>query len=163
MPSTAAPSLTLNKQFIPIMNLPINPLLAICLLLMAANVIAEDMVVYRSPACSCCGHWIDHVKQNHLTVKEIVTDDLKSIKTRYGVSPDLSSCHTAVIGGYVIEGHVPARDIKKLIESKPDLAGLTVPGMPVGTPGMEMGDKKDAYDVISFDRNGNKKVFARYR
>jgi len=146
------------------MNLPIKPLLVAFLFPMASNVIAEeDGVVYRSPSCSCCGLWIEHIKQNHITVKEIMTNNLQDIKASYGVNPGLTSCHTAIIGGYVIEGHVPATDIKKLLETKPDHAGLAVPRMPVGTPGMEMGGKKDPYDVISFDKNGNTKVFARYR
>lgn len=132
------------------------------LLAIMTDAIADEMTVYRSPTCGCCGKWLDHIKQNHFTVKDIVTNDMQAIKQRYGVSAELASCHTAVIGGYVIEGHVPAEDIIKLLQTKPDVVGIAVPGMPVGTPGMEMGARKDDYDVVSFGRDGGQKVFARH-
>jgi hypothetical protein len=121
-----------------------------------------DIVVNRSPTCSCCGKWIDHLKQNDFNVKDIVTDDVQAIKTKNGITPELASCHTAIVNGYAIEGHVPASDIKKLLKDKPKVAGLTVPAMPMGTPGMEMGGKKDAYQVLSFDKNSQTQVFNSY-
>lgn len=121
-----------------------------------------DIVVNRSPTCSCCGKWIDHLKQNDFNVKDIVTDDVQAIKTKNGITPELASCHTAIVNGYAIEGHVPASDIKKLLKDKPKVVGLTVPAMPMGTPGMEMGGKKDAYQVLSFDKNSQTQVFNSY-
>ncbi|WP_394751758.1 DUF411 domain-containing protein [Crenothrix sp.] len=121
-----------------------------------------DIVVYRSPSCSCCGKWVEHMKQNNFNVQDIVTEDVQAIKNKHGVTPELASCHTAIVDGHVIEGHVPAEDIIALLKTKPKDVGLAVPGMPVGTPGMEMGDKKDAYDVISFDSKKHTEVFKHY-
>jgi hypothetical protein len=122
-----------------------------------------DMTVYRSPTCSCCKRWVSHVEQNGFKVKDIVTDGVQAIKDQNGITPAIASCHTALVGGYAIEGHVPASDIKTLLQNKPKVAGISVPGMPVGTPGMEMGGKKDAYDVISFDKEQKTQVFKSYK
>lgn len=122
-----------------------------------------DIVVHRSPTCSCCGKWVEHLKQNNFNVKDIVSDEVQVVKDKYGVTQELASCHTAIVEGYVVEGHVPANDIKKLLKNKTDVIGLTVPGMPSGTPGMEMGGKKDAYQVISFDKKNQRQVFSNYK
>lgn len=122
-----------------------------------------DIVVHRSPTCSCCGKWVDHLKQNNFNVKDIVSDDVQTIKNQYGITKELASCHTAIVDGYAIEGHVPANDIRTLLKDKPDVVGITVPGMPSGTPGMEMGGKKDAYQVISFDKKNQHQVFSSYK
>jgi hypothetical protein len=145
--------------------------LAIALLFSASLAWAEaaqaeekiDIVVNRSPTCSCCGKWIEHLKQNNFNVKDIVSDDVQTIKNKYGVTQELASCHTALVNGYVVEGHVPADDIKTLLKKKSDVVGITVPGMPSGTPGMEMGGKKDAYQVISFDKKNQHQVFNSYK
>jgi hypothetical protein len=121
-----------------------------------------EIEVYRSPSCGCCSKWIAHLKENQFIVKDHVTDDMQEIKNKVGVPGAMSSCHTALVNGYVIEGHVPAADIKKLLKLKPAVIGISVPGMPVGTPGMEMGDKKDAYKVVSFDKKQNYQVFSNY-
>ena len=120
---------------------------------------ATDITVYRSPTCSCCGKWMEHLKQNNFTIKDIPTDDMDSIKHKYGVSDEMASCHTAVVNGYVVEGHVPADDIKALLKAKPSVVGIAVPQMPNGTPGMEMTDKKDPYNVMSFDSDKHYQVF----
>ncbi len=120
---------------------------------------ATDITVYRSPTCSCCGKWLAHLKQNNFTVKDMPTDDMQAIKAKYGVSDEMASCHTAIVDGYVVEGHVPADDIKAMLKTKPRLAGIAVPQMPVGTPGMEMGGKKDPYNVMSFDHENHYQVF----
>jgi hypothetical protein len=122
-----------------------------------------DIVVNRSPTCSCCGKWVEHLKQNNFNVKDVVSDDVQAIKNKYGVTQELASCHTALINGYVIEGHVPANDIRTLLKNKPDVVGITVPGMPNGTPGMEMGGKKDAYQVIIVDKKNQHQVFNNYK
>lgn len=123
----------------------------------------QAITVYRSPACSCCGAWIEHMQQNGFQIKEIKTDEIETVKEKYNLPQDLASCHTAIIDGYVMEGHIPANDIKQFLQQKPTLAGLAVPGMPVGTPGMEVGNKKQPFAVVSFDNKGKVKVFKEYR
>jgi hypothetical protein len=141
---------------------------AIGLLAANAGVRAEssgkpiDIVVHRSPTCTCCGKWVEHLKENHFNVEDIVTNDVQSIKDKYGVTREMASCHTAIVDGYVVEGHVPADDIKTLLKTKPKVAGIAVPGMVNGSPGMEMGNTKDPYKVMSFDRENHAKVFNSY-
>jgi hypothetical protein len=118
--------------------------------------------VYKSPTCGCCVKWIDHLKANGFTVRSHDTRDLTQHKQRLGIPAGYESCHTAEIGGYVIEGHVPARDIKRLLKEKPQARGLSVPGMPIGSPGMEQGSHKDPYEVILLDKNGAPRVYSRY-
>lgn len=122
-----------------------------------------EIEVYRSPTCGCCSKWITHLEQNNFKVKDFVTDDMPAKKDEAGVPQEMASCHTGIVDGYVIEGHVPAADIKKLLKAKPAVVGISVPGMPVGTPGMEVGDRKDAYQVISFDKENKFKVLTRYK
>ncbi len=121
-----------------------------------------EIVVNRSPSCGCCGKWLEHLKSNHFNVVDKMLDNVQSIKDQYGVTPELASCHTALIDGYVVEGHVPADDIKKVLATKPKIVGIAAPGMPMGSPGMEMGTKKDAYQVVSFDKDKNTQVFSQY-
>ena len=121
-----------------------------------------DITVYRSASCSCCGKWLEHLKANNFNVKDIVMEDVLPIKQKHGITDKLASCHTALVGDYVIEGHVPANDIMKLLKSKPKVIGLAVPGMVNGSPGMEMGDHKNAYEVVSFDKDQKTAVFSSY-
>ncbi len=118
--------------------------------------------VYRSPTCGCCGKWIKHLQENNFAVKDFVTNDVQAIKDKYGVPEKMASCHTALVDGYVIEGHVPISDILKLIKEKSEVIGISVPGMTVGSPGMEMGGKKDPYQVVSFDKENNFQVVKSY-
>jgi len=137
-------------------------LFAISLMLSNIPAQAEEptaITVYRSPTCSCCGKWMEHLKQNNFTIKDIPTEDMNAIKHKYGVSDEMASCHTAVVNGYVVEGHVPADDIKALLKAKPNVVGIAVPQMPNGTPGMEMGGKQDPYNVMSFDSDKHYQVF----
>ena len=122
----------------------------------------REMVVYRSPSCGCCGGWIDYMKKQGFQTKAILTSDIEAVKQKYHVPDRLASCHTAIIDGYVVEGHVPVHDVKRLLQEKPNVAGISVPQMPVGTPGMEMGDRKDPFTVFSFDRQGRAKAFNKY-
>jgi hypothetical protein len=122
----------------------------------------QEITVYKSPTCGCCNKWVKHLEDNGFDVKSENVTDVIPYKIKYGVTPQLASCHTAVIAGYTIEGHVPASDIKRLLKEKPAVQGLSVPRMPVGTPGMEQGSRKDPYQVISFDRDGRTGVFADY-
>ncbi len=121
-----------------------------------------EITVYRSPSCNCCGIWLDHLRKHNFVVTDIKTEDVNAIKQKYGVSPQLASCHTALVEGYVVEGHVPAADIRKLLAEKPGVVGLSVPGMPQGTPGMEMGGRKEPFSVISFDKAGANQQFTDY-
>lgn len=125
---------------------------------------AEETVpitVYKSPTCKCCNKWVQHLEDNGFNVNTVNKFDMKSIKSKEGVPLQLASCHTAVVGDYVIEGHVPAADIKRLLKEQPAVAGLTVPGMPMGSPGME-GARKDSYKVLTFSKNGDRSVFSQY-
>lgn len=125
---------------------------------------AKQVTVYRSPYCSCCEGWVEHMQKHGFEIKDdIKTEDMEAIKQEYNVPQQLTSCHTAIIDGYVMEGHVPADDIKRFIARSPKQIGLSVPGMPSGTPGMEMGDKKDPFAVVSFNNDREIKVFKEYR
>ncbi|MBW4664596.1 MAG: DUF411 domain-containing protein [Chroococcus sp. CMT-3BRIN-NPC107] len=126
----------------------------------AANL--PTATVYRDPACTCCGGWMKHLQAQGFSVKNVPTTDMIAFKQQHGVTDDLASCHTAIIDGYIVEGHIPGDDIKRLLAQKPDITGVAVPGMPVGTPGMESGNVRDSYAVVSFDKLGQTKVFKQY-
>jgi len=119
------------------------------------------ITVYRDPNCGCCSKWIEHLIKHGFRVDDKKTAEMPEIKRGLGIPDDLESCHTGVVNGYLIEGHVPAADIKRLLKEKPRVAGLAVPGMPMGSPGME-GPRTDRYEVVSFDKSGNTKVFAKH-
>jgi hypothetical protein len=119
------------------------------------------ITVYKDPSCGCCKHWIEHLIKHGYRVDARDTPQMAEVKRTLGVPEALTSCHTAVVNGYLIEGHVPAADIAKLLKEKPKVAGLAVPGMPAGSPGME-GPRQQHYQVLSFDKNGKTKVFASY-
>jgi hypothetical protein len=106
---------------------------------------------------------VEHLEENNFNVKEIRTSDMQEIREKHGVSQELASCHTAIVDGYVVEGHVPANDIRELLKTKPKVTGISVPAMPIGTPGMEMSDDKDAYDVIGFERGKPDQIFKSYK
>ena len=114
-----------------------------------------EITVYKSPTCGCCSKWITHLEDNGFKVFARDVANVDPVKVENGLPYGLGSCHTGLVNGYVIEGHVPASDIHRLLEEKPAIKGLAVPGMPIGSPGMEQGDKKDAYDVVAFDEEGN--------
>ena len=117
--------------------------------------------VYKTPTCGCCRAWVDHLRAQGFRVETVDRDDLATAKAANGVPGELQSCHTATVGGYVVEGHVPAGDIRRLLAERPALAGIAVPGMPVGSPGMEVpGTPAERYDVVSFDRAGVTRAFA---
>lgn len=121
----------------------------------------EPITVYKSPTCGCCTKWVSHLQDNGFKVEAINRKDMNRVKSEAGIPRQLASCHTAIIGGYIIEGHVPAADIKRLLKERPDVIGLTVPGMPMGSPGME-GPRQDKYEVLTFTRSGNTAIFSRY-
>lgn len=119
------------------------------------------ITVYKSPTCGCCAAWNDHMTANGFAVTVRDTENLAPIKAEAGVPGRLQSCHTAIVQGYVVEGHVPADLVKRLLQEKPKVAGIAVPGMPIGSPGMEQGPAKQAYDVLLFDAQGRTTVYAR--
>ncbi len=122
-----------------------------------------SVVVYKSPTCGCCSKWIEHMKANGFDVKSTDMDDVGTVKKQYGVPVDSQSCHTALVEGYVLEGHVPATAVKKMLKDKPKVVGLAVPGMPVGSPGMEVpSGQVEPYNVVSFDKAGKTAVFEKH-
>lgn len=119
-----------------------------------------EVTVYKSPTCGCCSKWVDHLTANGFKVTAHDTSDMLAVRKKLGVPDAMTSCHTAVVNGYLIEGHVPAADIQRLLRDKPKVAGLAVPGMVTGSPGME-GGRSDPYNVIAFG-DGKTSVFARH-
>jgi len=126
----------------------------------AAQNPAPLMIVYKSPSCGCCTAWVNHVRQAGFRVVVHDTVDVQPVKARLGVPATLTSCHTARVGRYLIEGHVPADVIQRLLREKPAVAGLAVPGMPIGSPGME-GGRPEPFDVVSFEKQGKTAIYAR--
>lgn len=122
---------------------------------------AVAITVYKSPTCNCCNSWVNHLRDAGFVVNAENSIDMDSIKLSAGVPTMLQSCHTALVDGYVIEGHVPANDIRRLLRERPQVTGLAVPGMPMGSPGME-GAYRDPYDVLLFDSEGRTRVYASY-
>jgi hypothetical protein len=121
--------------------------------------------VWKDPACGCCQDWVDHMQAHGFAVKVHPTGN-NAVRARMGLPPKLGSCHTALVGGYLVEGHVPASDVRALLLQKPKALGLTVPGMPVGSPGMDgavYGDRRDPYDVLLVAHDGSTRVFKSYR
>ncbi|MFJ4289859.1 DUF411 domain-containing protein [Cupriavidus sp. NPDC089707] len=118
--------------------------------------------VYKSPLCGCCEEWVKHLRANGFAVTVHDVEDTGDYRKRFGMPERFGSCHTGYIGGYAIEGHVPAADIRKLLAAKPKAVGLAVPGMPVGSPGMEQGSRKDPFDVLLVKADGAASVFTRY-
>lgn len=123
---------------------------------------AATMTVYKSPSCGCCGKWVEHVERHGFKVTTVPTADMMAVKKKLGVPEALASCHTTKVGNYVVEGHVPAADIKRLLATKPKVRGIAVAGMPMGSPGMEHGNHREPYATMSFDPSGKAKVFAQH-
>ncbi len=126
----------------------------------SSRVTASEVKVYKNPHCGCCNNWISYLKEQGFTVKTEDISKFPSMKESMGITTELESCHTAVVDGYVVEGHVPAEDVKRLVEERPDIKGLTVPGMPIGSPGMEQGDTKERYEVIAIKKDGSTYVYS---
>ncbi|MEX2528836.1 MAG: DUF411 domain-containing protein [Gemmatimonadota bacterium] len=121
----------------------------------------DPIMVYMSPTCGCCSGWVDHLREDGFTVETSLIQDMASVKQEYGIPPVMGSCHTALVDGYLVEGHVPAPDIRRLLDERPDVRGIAVPGMPMGSPGME-GAFSEPYEVLTFDTDGRTTVWARH-
>jgi len=122
--------------------------------------VATPITVYKSPTCGCCGKWVEHMKKAGFNPTVTDLPNVSPVKQSMGVPSNLQSCHTSAIQGYAIEGHVPADVVRQLLKEKPKVAGIAVPGMPVGSPGMEQGEQKDKYNIVSFTKDGSQKVYA---
>ncbi len=125
---------------------------------------AEPPIVYKTATCNCCSKWSDHMHVNGVKLqrRDISRMELNRMKRTFGLKREHFACHTAIIDGYVIEGHVPADDVKRLVAEKPEAIGLSVPGMPVGSPGMEIGDAKEPYKVLLIKKDGTTEVWAEH-
>ena len=142
-----------------------SKLIALTLLTLSTSSLANiiEGTNYQSPYCGCCKEWVKHMEDNGFKLDVVYKEDLTPIKIKLGLRPEYASCHTAQIDGYTFEGHVPASEVKRFLDEKPDrMIGLAVAGMPMGSPGMEYGDKKDPYDVVAFDKNGKTTVWSRH-
>jgi hypothetical protein len=130
----------------------------------AAAVAATKVTVYKTSSCGCCKLWVDHMKANGFDVQamDVSAADVRAVSKAAGLKDEDTSCHTSKIGNYTVEGHVPAADIKRLLQEKPAIAGLSAPGMPQGSPGMEQG-VKEPYDVIAFKKDGTSTVYAKHK
>jgi hypothetical protein len=121
----------------------------------AQTAVKPQMTVYKDASCGCCTKWVEHLRQNGFEVKALDVPDIDQVKRTYGVPASAGSCHTGLVSGYVVEGHVPADAVLKVLREKPAIAGLAVPGMPMGSPGMEVpGDKVQPYTILAFDKAG---------
>ncbi len=139
-------------------------IILLSLLTLSCNNSKDKIAVYMSPTCGCCKKWVSHLESNGFNVETIYENNMRSIKSKYKISQKNTSCHTGVIGSYYIEGHVPANEIRELLEKSPDISGLTVPGMPAGTnvPGMETINEKAEYDVLYVNKDGSSAVWKHY-
>jgi len=123
---------------------------------------AETVTVHMNPTCSCCKAWVSHIREAGFTVLPVSHMDMDEVKEQLAVPGRLESCHTAIVGGYIVEGHVPSEDIVRLLAERPDIRGIYVPGMPVGSPGMEQNNDHEPYNVLALDRDGEVYVFAEH-
>ena len=122
----------------------------------------DEVVMYKDPDCGCCGKWAEHMRSAGFAVKEVASPRMDLVKQEAGVPEALGSCHTAKVGGYVVEGHVPAADVRRMLAEKPAIRGLSAPGMPLGSPGMEGPYPAERYAVVSFDAQGLSAVFSKH-
>ena len=139
--------------------LALAPLALIACAEAAAATVVE---VVKSPYCGCCSQWVEHLRAAGFEVRVTDIEDVTPTARRLGVPDDLRSCHTASVGGYAVEGHVPAADIRRLLAERPDAAGIAVPGMPIGSPGMEQGERRQRYATLLFGRDGSRRLFAQH-
>ena len=124
---------------------------------------AREITVYKTPWCGCCSGWVEHLEAAGFTANVVEVEDLTPVRAKYAIPFELSSCHTGVADGYVFEGHVPIADVERVLREKPDAKGLTVPGMPIGSPGMEVpGRPAEAFDTLLLLKDGTTRVFARH-
>jgi hypothetical protein len=132
------------------------------LLVYTAAAAPPQMSVFKTPTCGCCTKWVEHMRSSGFKVDVTDVPSTADYRHKFGVPENLQSCHTAVVKGYAVEGHVPAADVHRLLNSRAKIKGIAVPGMPIGSPGMEQGPRRQAYSVLGFDAKGNISVFQKY-
>jgi hypothetical protein len=137
-------------------------ILFVGLLFINVHAQTQEITVFKTPTCGCCNVWVNHLRENGFRVKVNEVDSTAEHQKKYGVPSALRSCHTATVNGYTIEGHVPASEIQRLLKERPKGKGLSVPGMPIGSPGMEMGTRRDPFAVLLFDETGKTTVYRQY-
>jgi hypothetical protein len=130
--------------------------------IVASSAIASEIKVYKSPYCGCCENWSEQMEKDGFSIVTEKISDMETFKNKLEIPVDLRSCHTAVVDGYVLEGHVPASEIKRLLKERPDIKGLAVPGMPIGSPGMEMGGRRDSFNVLGIQKDGSTFIYKSY-
>ncbi|MGH8584351.1 MAG: DUF411 domain-containing protein [Gammaproteobacteria bacterium] len=134
--------------------------LALFGLTFATGALAADLTVYKRPTCGCCKKWVDHMRAAGFTVTVNDVKSVEPVKREHAVPPGMASCHTALVEGYVVEGHVPVDVVQRLLKERPKVSGIAVPGMPMGSPGME-GPRQDSYEIYTFDADGHTAVYER--
>lgn len=137
-------------------------LLPLTLSLFSTMLFATDLTIYKSPYCGCCTAWAELVEEAGFNVTIVEQTNNNQLRAEHGITPALTSCHTAIVEGYAIEGHVPIKDIKRLLAEKPNLSGLAVPGMPASSPGMDVPGNSDPYQVIAFKKAAGERVYSEY-
>jgi hypothetical protein len=148
----------MKSQALPIFMLTMLAVFAGIAIYHAFRTSGPPITVYKSASCGCCEKWVRHLRENGFDVRTVNRNDLENIKAEHGVTETLAACHTGLIDGYVVEGHVPADVIRRLLRERPEVRGIAVPGMPVGSPGME-GPNSQPYSVLTFDADGNTAVY----
>lgn len=141
---------------------PIIAAFSVLVMCQSMNAADPKLEVYKTSTCGCCSKWVDHMKANGFDVQVTEVPSTAEYRRKYGVPDNLRSCHTAVVNGYAVEGHVPAADVLRLLKEKPKGKGLAVPGMPIGSPGMEQGPGRQPYSVLLFDEKGEYSEFQKY-
>jgi len=146
----------MNPRFRRLALLPVVLIAAACGQTASAGPV---LTMYKTPTCGCCGDWADHMRDNGFTVQEVIRADLNAVRRQYNVPGSVVSCHTAVIDGYAIEGHVPADAVARLLRERPAVDGIAVPGMPIGSPGMEQWGRFEPYEVYTFAAGAPRTIF----
>ena len=144
------------------MNKTIFGAIAFAAMFVGSAAHAATMTVYKSPSCGCCAKWVEHAEKHGFAVKVVPTADMMALKSKLGVPDEAMSCHTTKVDNYVVEGHVPAADIKRLLAQKPKARGIAVAGMPMGSPGMEHGNHRQPYSTMLIGLDGKTKTFAQH-
>ena len=138
-------------------------LLSFMFLPMMKSAAGPEIVIYKSPICGCCTKWASYLEDNGFSVTQIKMRNLNTVKQNQRIPSNLSSCHTAIVDGYIVEGHVPVDAINRMLKEKPAIKGITVPGMPIGSPGMEQGTRKQSYDVLAIHADGFTAIYESHR
>ena len=152
-----------TKLYMSIGIVAVLALLSFMFLPIMKSAAGPEIVIYKSPTCGCCTKWASYLEDNGFSVTQIKTQNLNTLKQNQRIPSNLSSCHTAIVDGYIVEGHVPVNAINRMLKEKPAIKGITVPGMPIGSPGMEQGTRKQPYDVLAIHADGSTAIYESHR